>query len=58
MFVRMEKPMKLFLRIEKINNSEVSQNEVQVPIKQENLELIKEVAENERKRDIPKLQKI
>jgi archaellum biogenesis ATPase FlaH len=58
MFVRMEKPMNLFLRIEKINNSEVFQNEVQVPIKQENLELIKEVAENERKRDIPKLQKI
>jgi len=58
MFARMEKPMKLYLKIAKIENKELSSEEIQVPIEKEILEEIKEVAENVRKRGIPKLIKI
>lgn len=58
MFARMEKPMKLYLEIAKIENKEVSSEEIQVPIDREILEEIKEIAESTRKREIPKLMKI
>jgi stress response protein YsnF len=58
MFVRMEKPMKLYLRIERIINNITSSKEVSVPINKEILEEIKDVAEEVRKKDIPNLQKI
>lgn len=58
MFARMEQPMKLFLKIEKMENKSVPFYEVRVPLKKGILEEIKEVAESVRKRDIPKLIKI
>jgi len=58
MFARMEKPMKLYLSIEKMENKAISVNEVLVPLEREILEEIKEVAESVRKRDIPRLIKI
>lgn len=58
MFVRMEKPMKLYLRIERIINNIASSKEVPVPINRKILEEIKDVAEEVRKKDIPNLQKI
>jgi len=58
MFARMEKPMKLYLKIARIENKEVSFKEAQVPIEKEILEEIKEIAESARKREIPKLAKI
>lgn len=58
MFVRMEKPMKLYLRIERIINNIASSKEVPVPINKKFLEEIKDVAEEVRKKDIPNLQKI
>ena len=58
MFARMEKPMKLYLRITKIENREISSKEIQVPMNKGMLENIKEVAESTRKREIPKLRKI
>jgi hypothetical protein len=57
-FARMEKPMRLYCKIAKIENREVSSKEIQVPIEKEILEEIKEVAESVRKREIPKLMKI
>jgi len=58
MFARMEKPMKLYLKVAKIENKEVSAEEIQVPMEREILEEIKEIAESVRKREIPKLMKI
>ncbi len=58
MFARMEEPMKLYLRISKMENREVPLKEVSVPIGKELLEEIKEVAESVRKREIPKLKRI
>lgn len=58
MFARMEEKMKLYLRIDKMENRKVSFKEVPVPIEKEILEEIKEVDESVRKREIPKLQKI
>jgi KaiC/GvpD/RAD55 family RecA-like ATPase len=58
MFARMEKPMKLYLSINKTENRKVPFKEVLVPIGKEILEEIKEVADNTRKRKIPELQKI
>lgn len=58
MFTRMEKPMKLYLKIDKIENKQVSSEEIPVPIEKEILEELKEVAESVRKREIPKLMKI
>jgi len=58
MFARMEKPMKLYLRIAKIENKEASSKEMQVPIEKEILQEIKEIAESVRRKEIPKLMKI
>ncbi len=58
MFARMQEPMKLYLRIDKMGNRRVSLKEVQVPMKKEVLEEIKKVAESTRKREIPKLRRI
>jgi len=58
MFARMEKPMRLYCKIVKIENKEVSSEEIQVPMEREILEEIKEIAESVRKREIPKLMKI
>ncbi len=58
LFARMEKPMKLYLRIDKIERESVPFKEVSVLIPKGILEEIKEVAESVRKRDIPKLIKI
>jgi len=58
MFARMEEKMKLYLSIDKINNEKVEPEEIQVPVKREILEQIKEVAECTRKREIPEIRKI
>jgi len=58
MFARMEKPMKLYLRVSRIENRESPPNEIQVPVSKEMLEDIKKVAEHTRKRQIPKLSRI
>ncbi|OPL17434.1 MAG: hypothetical protein AVO38_00130 [delta proteobacterium ML8_D] len=58
MFARMEEKMKLYLSIDKINNEKVEPEEIQVPVKREILEQIKEVAEGTRKREIPEIRKI
>lgn len=50
--------MKLYLRIDKRENREVSLKEVPVPIEKEILEEIKEIADSVRKREIPELMKI
>ncbi|MEA3432090.1 MAG: ATPase domain-containing protein [candidate division WOR-3 bacterium] len=57
MFARLEEPMKLYLRIDKMENKKVPSEEIPVPMKKEILEEIKEVAESTRKREIPKLRK-
>ncbi len=58
MFTRMEKPMKLFLNIEKMAVVNFSPKEVNVPISREILKEIKDVAEVSRKKILPKLKKI
>ncbi len=58
MFTRMEKPMKLFLRIEKMKGVEFSSEEIEVPISKETLNEIKVVAETTRKRMLPIIAKI
>jgi len=58
MFARMEKPMRLYLKIARIENKAVSSDETQVPIEREILEEIKEIAESVRSKGIPKLMKI
>lgn len=50
--------MRLYCKIVKIENKEVSSEEIQVPMEREILEEIKEIAESVRKREIPKLMKI
>jgi KaiC/GvpD/RAD55 family RecA-like ATPase len=58
MFASMKEKMELYLSIDKINNVNVTPKEIQVPVKREILEEIKEVAESTRKREIPKISKI
>lgn len=58
MFVRMEEPMKIYLKVSKIGNEQSFSKEVQVPISKKTLEGIKEVAEYTRQRQIPKLKRI
>jgi len=57
MFSRMEEGMKLYLRLERLENEKVSSDEVNVPITKERLKAIKEVAEGVRKRKIPAIKK-
>lgn len=58
MFTRMGDNMKLYLSIDRLANDKVDLDEVQVPIKRETLQEIKEVAETVRKRKIPQLKQI
>lgn len=58
MFTRMEKPMKLFLKITRMKGVEFSGEETEVPIPEETLKEINEIAEATRKTRIPEIQKI
>ncbi len=58
MFTRMEKPMKLFLKIERMKGVEFSKEEKGVPISEEMLKEINEIAEVTRKTRIPEIRKI
>ncbi|MBN1926609.1 MAG: hypothetical protein JW798_12315, partial [Prolixibacteraceae bacterium] len=58
MFTRMEKHMKLFLRIERMKNVEFLKKEKEVPISEEMLKEINEIAEETRKTRIPEIMKI
>jgi KaiC/GvpD/RAD55 family RecA-like ATPase len=58
MFTRMEKPMKLFLRIERMKNVGFSKKEKEVPISEEMLKEINGIAEITRKTRIPEIKKI
>ncbi|MCD6468557.1 MAG: hypothetical protein J7L32_04515 [Thermoplasmata archaeon] len=58
MFTRMEKPMKLFFRIERMKDARFSDEEIMVPIPKEILEDIRETAEHTRSRIIPAVSKI
>ncbi|SHJ86917.1 RecA-superfamily ATPase, KaiC/GvpD/RAD55 family [Tangfeifania diversioriginum] len=58
MFTRMEKPMKLFLKIERMKGVEFSNEEKEVPISAELLKEINEIAEATRKTRIPEIRKI
>ena len=58
MYTRMEKPMRLFFRISKMKGIKFSREEIEVPISQEVLSEIKDVAETTRKRIIPEIMKI
>lgn len=58
MFTRMEKPMKLYLRITKMKEVRFLEEEVRVPISKQVLYDIKEVAETTRRRMIPMIRRI
>jgi KaiC/GvpD/RAD55 family RecA-like ATPase len=58
MFTRMEKPMKLFLKIERMKNVEFIKEEKEVPISEALLKEINEIAEATRKTRIPEIMKI
>lgn len=58
MFTRMEKPMKLFLKIERMKNVEFVKEEKEVPISEALLKEINEIAEATRKTRIPEIMKI
>lgn len=58
MFTRMEKPMKLFLKIERMKDVEFLKNEKEVPISEEMLKEISEIAESTRKTRIPEIKRI
>jgi len=58
MFSRMEKPMKLFLRIERMKDVKFIGDEVEVPLTPEILQSIKEEAEKGKKNLIPAISKI
>lgn len=58
MFTRMEKPMKLLFRISRMKGVGFSGEEINVPISQEVLMEIKEIADATRKRIIPELSEI
>jgi len=58
MFTRMEKPMKLFLKITRIKGVEFSGKETEVPIPEEMLKEINEIAEATRKARITEIRNI
>jgi KaiC/GvpD/RAD55 family RecA-like ATPase len=58
MFTRIEKPGKLFFRIEKMKDLEFSGQETQVPIGKEMLDELSNVADSTRKTRIPEIRKI
>jgi hypothetical protein len=58
MFTRMEKAMKLFLKIDRMKGVRFSIKEKEVPISSEMFKEIKEIAELTRKTRIPEIKKI
>ncbi|MFO7852485.1 MAG: hypothetical protein ACQERS_04380 [Bacteroidota bacterium] len=58
MFTRMEKPMRLFLKITRMRGVEFSSEEVEVPIPKELLKEISKIADETRKTRIPEIRKI
>jgi len=58
MYTRMEEPMKLFFKIDKMKGINFSTEEINVPISREMLLEIKDLAEATRKRIIPDIMKI
>lgn len=58
MFTRMEKPMRLFLKIDRMKEVSFSKDETEVPISAEMLKEINEIAETTRKLRIPEIKKI
>lgn len=58
MFTRIEKPRKLFFRIEKMKDLEFSGQETQVPIGKDMLDELSNVADSTRKTRIPEIRKI
>lgn len=58
LFTRMEKPMKLFLHIDRMRDIKFLDDEINVPISQDVLEDIKIIAEHTRARIIPLVSKI
>jgi len=58
MFTRMEKPMKLLLKIDRMKDVKFSKEEKEVPISGEMLQEINEIAEATRKMRIPEIRKI
>lgn len=58
MFTRMEKPMKLFLKILRMKYVNYSKKEKEVPVSEEMLKEINEIAEATRKTRIPEIMKI
>lgn len=57
-FTRMEEPMNLFFRIEKMKGVNYSTEEVDVPVTESSLKEIKKVAETTREKIIPAIRKI
>ncbi len=58
MDTRMEKQMRLFFTISKMKGVKFSREEIEVPISQDVLNEIKDVAETTRKRVIPEMRRI
>jgi len=58
MFARMEKPMKLHLKIARMLQAKFSEEGITVPISREILSELKEIAEDTRKRSIPTIRRI
>jgi len=58
MFTRMEKPMKLFLQIDRMKDVGFNNKETRVPIPKKMLEEINKIAETTRKTRIPEIKKI
>lgn len=58
MFTRTEKPMKLFLKIIRMKDVPFSKNEIEVPLKTEDLRTIKNLAEKSRTNLIPMIARI
>ncbi len=58
MFSRMEKPMKLFLRVERIKGAPFEKKEVEVPLSREILEEIRKEAERGKKNLIPAIKRL
>lgn len=58
MFTRTEKPMRLFLKITRMKDVDFSKEEIEVPLKTEDLRTIKSLAEESRTNLIPIISKI
>jgi KaiC/GvpD/RAD55 family RecA-like ATPase len=58
MFTRMEKPMRLFLKIDRMKGVGFSKEEKEVPVSEKMLREINEIAEATRKTRIPEIRKI